>query len=125
MRQATLATAGFERYPKPTRRATFLAEMDRVVPWRERCALIAPVYPKPGKGRSPVGLERMLRIHFLQQWFTCRTPGRRRRCMIRSQCVGSRALIRAAGRAGRDHALQVPSPAGAARAGIGSVPTGA
>ncbi len=57
MRQATLATAGFERYRKPTRRAAFLAEMDRVVPWAELCALIAPVYPQPGKGRRPVGLE--------------------------------------------------------------------
>ena len=69
MRQTTLATSGFDRYSKPTRRALFLAEMDRVVPWRQLCALIEPVYPKPGKGRSPVGLERMLRIYFLQQWF--------------------------------------------------------
>ena len=75
MRQATLATAGFERYSKPTRRAAFLAEMDRVVPWRELCALIEPVYPKPGKGRVPVGLERMLRIYFLQQWFNLSDPG--------------------------------------------------
>jgi IS5 family transposase len=75
MRQATLATAGFERYSKPTRRAAFLAEMDRVVPWRELCALIEPVYPKPGKGRVPIGLERMLRIYFLQQWFNLSDPG--------------------------------------------------
>src|ERR1700710_2722654 len=74
MRQATLATAGFERYSKPTRRAAFLAEMDRVVPWREFCALIEPVYPKPGKGRVPIGLERMLRIYFLQQWFNLSDP---------------------------------------------------
>ena len=59
MRQLTLATAGFERYGKTTRRAAFLAEMDQVVPWRELCALIEPVYPKPGNGRPPVGLARM------------------------------------------------------------------
>ena len=75
MRQATLAAAGFERYSKPTRRAAFLAEMERVVPWRELCALIAPVYPRPGKGRPAVGLERMLRIYFLQQWFNLSDPG--------------------------------------------------
>ena len=62
MRQTTLATAGFERFGKPTRRATFLAEMEHVVPWRELCALIEPFYPKAGKGRTPVGLGRMLRI---------------------------------------------------------------
>jgi len=79
----TLATVGFERYSKPTRRAAFLAEMNRVVPWRALCALIEPVYPKAGKGRAPVGLERMLGIYFLQQWFNLSDRGRRRRCMIR------------------------------------------
>ena len=70
MRQQTLAMmTGFERYTKKTRRAIFLEEMEQVVPWRELCALIEPVYPKPGNGRRPVGLERMLRIYFLQQWF--------------------------------------------------------
>lgn len=75
MRQATLATAGFERYGKTTRRAAFLAEMDQVVAWQALCALIEPVYPKPGSGRRPVGLERMLRIYFLQQWFNLSDPG--------------------------------------------------
>ena len=65
MRQLTLAMAGFDRYGKATRRAAFLVEMDRVVPWRELCALIEPFYPKPGNGRPPVGLERMLRIYFV------------------------------------------------------------
>jgi IS5 family transposase len=75
MRQTTLASVGFERYGKTTRRAAFLAEMERVVPWRELCALIAPVYPRLGNGRPPVGLERMLRIDFLQQWFNLSDPG--------------------------------------------------
>lgn len=74
MRQTTLATAGFERFGKATRRETFLSEMERVVPWQELCALIEPFYPKAGKGGTPVGLERMLRIHFLQQWFNLSDP---------------------------------------------------
>ncbi len=45
MKQMTFAAAGFERYGKTTRRAAFLAEMERVVPWRALCALIVPVYP--------------------------------------------------------------------------------
>jgi len=49
--------------------------MERVVPWKELYALIEPFYPKPGKGRPPVGLERMLRIHFLQSWFNLSDPG--------------------------------------------------
>src|SRR5579863_2454675 len=74
MRQATLATAGFERYAKRTRRAAFLEEMERVVPWPALCALIEPFYPKAGNGRPPIGVERMLRIHFLQQWFNLSDP---------------------------------------------------
>lgn len=74
MRQATFAGVGFERFGKQTRRARFLAEMDQVVPWKELCQLIEPVYPKPGNGRPPVGLERMLRIYFLQQWFNLSDP---------------------------------------------------
>ena len=74
MRQLTLATASFDKYSKPTRRAAFLAEMDRVVPWRELCAVIEPFYPKAGNGRPPIGLERMLRLHLLQHWFNLSDP---------------------------------------------------
>lgn len=74
MKQMSLARGGFERYGKTTKRAAFLAEMDQVIPWGELCALIEPHYPKPGKGRPPVGLQRMLRIHFLQHWFNLSDP---------------------------------------------------
>jgi IS5 family transposase len=67
MKQLTLASVGFDRYAKTPRRAAFLAEMERVVPWSALCALIEPFYPKPGNGRPPVGVERMLRIYFLQR----------------------------------------------------------
>ena len=74
MKQMTLAAAGFERYAKTTRRAVFLAEMERVVPWPTQCGLIEPFYPKAGNGRPPVRVERMLRIYFLQQWFNPSDP---------------------------------------------------
>ena len=66
---------GFEKYTKKTRRQIFLEEMEQVVPWRELSELIEPHYPKPGNGRPPVGVERMLRIYFLQQWFNLSDPG--------------------------------------------------
>src|SRR5207244_2413715 len=54
MKQRTLAMmTGFEQYTRKTRRAIFLEEMEQVVPWRELCALGAPHYPHPGKGRRP------------------------------------------------------------------------
>jgi IS5 family transposase len=74
MKQMTFATIGFERYAKTTRRATFLAEMNTVVPWPALCRLIEPHYPKPGNGRPPIGVERMLRIYFLQHWFNLADP---------------------------------------------------
>jgi len=65
---------GFERYAKKTRRAEFLEEMELAVPWAELVALVEPHYPKAGNGRRPVGVERMLRMYFLQQWFNLSDP---------------------------------------------------
>jgi len=78
-KQLTLATeldAGFERHRKTTKRDVFLAEMDKVVPWAALCAVIEPVYPKVGDagGRPPIGLERMLRMYFLQHWYNLSDP---------------------------------------------------
>ena len=72
MKQQTLAVAAdqtFESYRKPTRRYEFLKTMEAIVPWTALCDVIEPHYPKAGNGRPPIGLERMLRIHFLQHWF--------------------------------------------------------
>jgi transposase, IS5 family len=74
MKQLALASVGFERYAKTTRRAAFLSEMERVVPWAALCRLVEPFYPKPGNGRPPIGVERMLRLYFLQQWFNLSDP---------------------------------------------------
>lgn len=51
MLQQTLAEVTFEHYRKYTRREQFLNEMNRVVPWPELVAVIAPIYPK-AEGRS-------------------------------------------------------------------------
>ena len=72
MKQQTLAMAAdqtFESYRKPTRRDEFLKTMEAIVPWSALCEVIEPHYPKAGNGRPPIGLERMLRIHFIQHWF--------------------------------------------------------
>lgn len=74
MRQKTFSSIGFEVHHKATRREKFLAEMDAVVPWASLCALIEPHYPSGERGRPPIGIERMLRIYFLQQWFNMSDP---------------------------------------------------
>jgi len=73
--QQTLASLAWQTKGKTTRRERFLAEMDAVVPWKRLLALIEPHYPKAGNGTPPIGLERMLRIYFLQQWFNLSDPG--------------------------------------------------
>jgi transposase, IS5 family len=76
MKQRILAMmTGFGRYTKKPQRALLLEEMERVVPWDELCALLESHYPKAGNGPPLVGVERMLRIYFLQLWFTLSGPG--------------------------------------------------
>jgi IS5 family transposase len=67
--QPTFAQAEHAGKKKQTRRERFLAEMELVVPWTRLVALIEPCYPKGERGRPPRGVERMLRIYFLQQWY--------------------------------------------------------
>jgi IS5 family transposase len=70
IRQMSFAQSEYAGKKKITRREKFLGEMERVVPWTRLVALIQPHYPTGRRGRPPVGLERMLRIYFLQQWYT-------------------------------------------------------
>ena len=74
-KQQTFAGLAWQNKGKRTRREQFLAEMDAIIPWRQLLDLIEPHYPKAGKGRPPLGLEKMLRIYFLQIWFNLSDPG--------------------------------------------------
>lgn len=69
-RQISFAQSEYAGKKKVTRREKFLGEMEQVVPWARLVARIEPHYPKGERGRPPVGLERMLHIYFLQQWYT-------------------------------------------------------
>lgn len=52
-----------------TRRAQFLTELDRLLPWQQWEVMIEPHYPKRGKGRPPYPLPPLLRLYLLRQWF--------------------------------------------------------
>jgi len=71
MKQCTFAEAEYTAKKKVTRRDRFLAEMERVVPWSLLLEALSPHYypAQKGPGRPPVGLERMLRLYFVQQWY--------------------------------------------------------
>ena len=65
---------GLNLTTKRTRKREFLTQMEQVVPWAELVALIAPYAPEGKRGRPPFAVETMLRIHFMQQWFTLSDP---------------------------------------------------
>ena len=71
MKQADL---GLSLTTKRTRNREFLDEMERVVPWAALIDLVAPYAPQGKRGRPPFAVETMLRIHFMQQWFTLSDP---------------------------------------------------
>ncbi len=71
MKQADL---GLNLTTKRTRKREFLAEMERVVPWAALVDLITPYAPEGKRGRPPFAVETMLRVHFMQQWFTLSDP---------------------------------------------------
>jgi transposase, IS5 family len=67
--QGSFSQAEYAGKKKQTRRDKFLADMEQVVPWARLVERLRPFYPKGERGRPPIGLERMLRIYFLQQWY--------------------------------------------------------
>ena len=71
MKQAAL---GLSLTTKRTRKREFMDEMNCVVPWAALVALIAPFAPEGKRGRPPFAVETMLRVHFMQQWFTLSDP---------------------------------------------------
>jgi IS5 family transposase len=90
-KQLGFSSDSFERLHAPTRRERFLQQMESVVPWQELVAVIAPYYPVAGNGRPPIGLERMLRIYFLQQWFDLSDPA------MEEMLYDSRTMVRFVG----------------------------
>jgi len=74
-KQQTFAGLAWQQKGKTTRRERFLSEMEAIIPWKQLLELIEPHYPKAGNGRPPLGLEKMLRIYFLQIWFNLSDPG--------------------------------------------------
>jgi IS5 family transposase len=75
MRQVSFASAEHQGKKRVTRREKFLGEMEQVVPWTRLLAALEPYYPKGTRGRPPIGLERMLRLYFVQHGTHCPTRG--------------------------------------------------
>jgi IS5 family transposase len=76
MKQTSFASLEYAGKKRKTRREKFLGEMEQVVPWAQLIALVEPHYPSSGRvGRPPIGVARMLRMYFLQQWYSLSDEG--------------------------------------------------
>ncbi len=70
MKQTSFSDFEYANKKKQTRRERFLAEIEAVTPWAAMVSALEPFYPKgTGRGRPPIGLERMLRMYVAQQCF--------------------------------------------------------
>ncbi len=68
--QASFSELEYAAKKRVTRRDRFLREIEAVTPWSALAAEIEPFYPMgEGRGRPPIGLERMLRMYIAQQCF--------------------------------------------------------
>jgi len=74
MKQSGFSDLEYDVKKKQTRKERFLAEMDAILPWKELLNVIKRHYPKVQNGRPPAGLEAMLRIYFMQQWYGLSDP---------------------------------------------------
>ena len=74
MTQQSFSDLEFDHKKKVTRKERFLGEMDQIIPWKTLIKPILKHYPKAGNGRQPIGLEIMLRIYFMQQWYGLSDP---------------------------------------------------
>jgi len=73
--QVTFAEREHDQKKRRTRREVFLAKMEGLIPWERLEGLIAPVYPKAGRGRRPYPLRSMLRVHCVQLFYNLSDPG--------------------------------------------------
>ncbi len=68
--QLSFSQAEYAKKKKTTGWELFLEKMEHAVPWARLVEVIEPYYLKAGgRGRPPIGIERMLRMYGLQQWY--------------------------------------------------------
>jgi IS5 family transposase len=68
--QQTFGDIEYQAKRRMTKRELFLNKMEEIVPWKQWTNLVEPYYPKGERGRPPKGIEIMLRMYFLQIWFS-------------------------------------------------------
>ncbi len=68
MQQETFTDIEYDMRKRKTKREAFLESMNEMIPWKW-VEIIEPYYPRGKEGRPPIGIEKMLRMYLLQNWF--------------------------------------------------------
>lgn len=75
MSQLSFGDMEYANRRRKTRREAFLEQMDKIIPWADWVTLIASHYPSGKRGRPPIGVETMLRMYLMQNWFNLSDEG--------------------------------------------------
>lgn len=73
--QQSFADIEYGNRKRVTKRDEFLGIMEEVIPWDEWVRVVEPYYPKGKRGRPPRGIETMLRMYLLANWFNLSDEG--------------------------------------------------
>jgi len=74
-KQQSFADMEYANRKRRTKRDDFLETMEEIIPWEEWVGIVTPYYPDGKRGRPPRGIETMLRMYLLQNWFTLSDEG--------------------------------------------------
>ena len=75
MSQLSFGDMEYTNRRRKTKRELFLEQMDKIIPWADWVDMIAAYYPPGKRGRPPIGIETMLRMYLMQNWFSLSDEG--------------------------------------------------
>lgn len=73
--QMTFSDIEYGNRKRITKREEFLDIMEEIIPWEEWVEFVRPFYPSGKRGRPVKGIETMLRMYLLQNWFNLSDEG--------------------------------------------------
>ena len=74
-KQITFSDIEYGNRKRITKREEFLDIMEEIIPWDECVEFVRPYYPSGKRGRPVKGIETMLRMYLLQNWFNLSNEG--------------------------------------------------
>ena len=75
VQQLSFSSLETQHKKRTTRREEFLRKMDKIVPWSKIAELVKPYYYANHTGRRATQLDVIIRMYFLQTWFSLSDEG--------------------------------------------------